>query len=706
MNGKEPARFVAEAYDSTVTAGTSGAVTAQTRAGLGRQVWHAAVRAGTTRAARAARWARALLERWTHLPWLRYTTIIGYDAFAAALGLYGAILVRLAGEVPPAYAPRARDALPFLVGIRLGFVGLFRLHRWSFQMSGLPEAARLTVAMLGASVLFAVFYPGLPRSVYVLEFFLTTTSMATFRFAPRMVEGWTTEWQRRCSLASRRTIIVGAGGTGHLLARDIQRAHDSNYLLVGFVDDDPAKLGMRVSGKPVLGDVGRLPHLIEKLGVSTVLLAVPSMTAERIRALLTRCASSKATFKSIPASYSHLDERISAAMLHDLSPDDLLPRDPVAFDVAEIREQVERRRVLVTGAAGSIGGEMCLQLARSGVSDLVMVDINENDLYLRARRLEAEFPSVRVRAEVADIRELPRLHRLAAEHRPSLIVHAAAHKHVPLMEEAPEEAIKNNVFGTLNVALMADAVEAEQLVFISTDKAVKPTSVMGASKRIAELVIRDMARRSRTRMAAVRFGNVLGSAGSIVPLFKQQIERGGPVTVTHPECTRYFMTISEAVGLSLLAGLGGYGDLCVLEMGKPIRIVEIAANLIIMAGRIPGEEIPIVYTGLRPGEKLFEELLTEEEEETAQVRNRIQVARSPPPPADLAKRLHTLRELADTGDREALLAEVRVLVPTYRPRSETPSPAPRTRLTSAAGPSVARPRANGVSAPPLPRQLD
>jgi FlaA1/EpsC-like NDP-sugar epimerase len=567
-------------------------------------------------------------------------------------------------------------------------------------MSGLPEAARLTGAMFAASVVFALVCPGLPRSVYVLEFFLTTSLMGAFRFAPRMVEGWHTEWQKRWSVATRRTIIVGAGGTGDLLARDLLRAPDAKYFVVGFVDDDPSKLGIRVSGKPVLGGLAQLPELIASYRVSTVLLAVPSMKAERIRDLLARCASSKATFKTIPASYAHLDDRISAAMLHDLAPDDLLPRDPIAFDAREIRERVCGRRVLVTGAAGTIGGEVCLQLARSGVSLLVMVDINENDLYLRARRLEAEFPSVRVFAEVADIRELPRLHRLAAEYRPSLVVHAAAHKHVPLMEDAPEEAIKNNVFGTVNVALMADAAEAEQLVFISTDKAVNPTSIMGASKRIGELVVRDMARRSRTRMTAVRFGNVLGSAGSIVPLFKQQIERGGPVTVTHPDCTRYFMTISEAVGLCLLAGLGDYGDLCVLEMGKPIRIAEIAANLIILAGRIPGAEIPIVYTGLRPGEKLYEELLTEEEEETAGVRNRIQVAKSPPPPPDLAKRLHTLKELADEGDRSGILEEIRALVPTYRrPPIASLTPVPVT-VTPAPGTAAPSRRASDAKAEP------
>jgi FlaA1/EpsC-like NDP-sugar epimerase len=411
--------------------------------------------------------------------------------------------------------------------------------------------------------------------------------------------------------------------------------------------------------------------------VTHVLLAIPTLPAQRIRKILALCASSKASFKTVPGSYTHIDDRISTAMLHDLSPDDLLPRDPIAFDKGEIHRLVHGKSALVTGAAGSIGGEICRQLAQHGVSQLVMVDMNENELYLRARRLQEEWPSLRLHSEVADIREYGRLARLGKKYRPELVFHAAAHKHVPLMEDAPEEAVKNNVFGTLNVALMAHEVGAEKLVVISTDKAVNPTSVMGATKRIAELVVRDLARRSSTKMTAVRFGNVLGSAGSVVPLFKQQIERGGPVTVTHPDCTRYFMTISEAVGLVLLSGLGGYGDLCVLDMGEPIRIAEIARNLITMAGRIPGVEIPIVYSGLRPGEKLYEELLTEEEEETAQVRNRINVAKSPPAPAELPKLLHDLQESAESGDREALLRSIERLVPTYRRTPAQPPIAPR-----------------------------
>jgi FlaA1/EpsC-like NDP-sugar epimerase len=323
--------------------------------------------------------------------------------------------------------------------------------------------------------------------------------------------------------------------------------------------------------------------------------------------------------------------------------------------------------VLVTGAAGSIGGEIARQISAYGPETLVLVDINENGLYFLYRELRARRPELKIYAEVADIRESSRLTYLGQLYRPNYVFHSAAHKHVPLLEDAVEEAVKNNVFGTMNVARMAMGTGVERFVMISTDKAVRPSSVMGASKRVAEFVVRDLAKSSSTRFTAVRFGNVLGSAGSVVPLFKQQIESGGPVTVTHPDCRRYFMTISEAVGLVLLAGLGDYGELCILDMGQPIRILDLASHMITMAGHVPGEEIKIEFTGLRPGEKLYEELMTEEEEQSHVARDKIYVATSPPPPKDLHERLSDLRRFADASDREAVLRTLQVLVPTFRP---------------------------------------
>jgi FlaA1/EpsC-like NDP-sugar epimerase len=370
--------------------------------------------------------------------------------------------------------------------------------------------------------------------------------------------------------------------------------------------------------------------------------------------------------RAIAAAFAPRDRRTTAAMLHAVAPEDLLPRAAVAFDDREVRALVQGRRALVTGAGGSIGSEICRQLAHYGVDELVMVDMNENELYLGARRLREAHPDVSIHTEVADIREPARLRRLGERYRPEHVFHAAAHKHVPLMEEAPEEAVKNNVFGTINVAQMADACGAERLVLISTDKAVHPTSVMGATKRIAELAVRDLARRSSTKMTAVRFGNVLGSAGSVLHIFKEQIARGAPITITHPECTRYFMTIPEAVGLVLLAGLGGYGELCVLDMGEPIKIADLARDLIAKVGLVPGVDVPLVFTGLRPGEKLDEQLLTEEEEDTHEVRNRIMVTKSPLPPADMHERLRDLRSVAELGDRDAVLRAIKAVVPTYR----------------------------------------
>jgi len=441
------------------------------------------------------------------------------------------------------------------------------------------------------------------------------------------------------------------------------------------VDDSPRKQGTTLGGKSVLGTIDDLPELIRRHDVSLVMVAIMELPAERLRQMLALCSGSKAKFKIIPASFTQMDDKISAAILHDLAPEDLLPRVQIDFDQKEIRAKVQGRRIMITGGAGSIGSEIARQVAAHQCAKLILVDVNENGLYLNARELQAEYPELVVRAEVADVREPDRLMRLGKRYRPEFIFHAAAHKHVPLMEDAPEEAVKNNVFGTQNVARMADAVGAERLVLISTDKAVRPSSVMGASKRIAEMVIRDLGPRSKTRMTAVRFGNVLGSAGSVIPIFKQQIERGGPVTVTHPECTRYFMTIPEAVGLVLVSGLNDYGELCILEMGSPVRIADLAHHLITMAGFVPNLEIPIVYTGLRPGEKLHEELMTEEEEKTRQARNRILVAESPPPPADLKERLAELRKLADVGEPQALLRAMRDLVPTFRTPVMDPSEA-------------------------------
>jgi FlaA1/EpsC-like NDP-sugar epimerase len=628
----------------------------------------------------------------------RYAVILGFDAVLAALALHAATVLRFDAGIPAPYAAALPRLAALLVVVRVAVNAAARLHCWTFRLSGLPDAVRVAGASVAGSTLFVALAPwlvppGLPRTVYALEFFLSSTAFAGLRFGPRIVLRWWSEAQRRRSGAAP-TLVVGVNFAAELLARDISRDPQSRYDIVGFVGTDPSEIGRRLDGKPILGLVKDLAQLISRHRVQMVLLAIPRPAAASLRKIIAVCASCRVQFKILPAC-SSLAEPVSAAMLDDVAPEDLLPRAPVEFDRGELRRLVAGRRAMVTGAGGSIGGEICRQLVHYGVRQLVMVDMNENELYLRARRLAEEQPQVDVRAEVADLREPARVARLGERYRPEFVFHAAAHKHVPLMEEAPEEAVKNNVFGTLNVARMADAFGARRFVLISTDKAVNPSSVMGATKRIAELVVRDLARTSRMKVTAVRFGNVLGSAGSVVPLFKEQISRGGPVTVTHPDCTRYFMTIPEAVGLVLVAGLGDYGELCILDMGEPIKVDELARLMIALSGRVAGNDVKIVYTGLRPGEKLSEELLTEEEEQSHAVRDRIRIARSPAPPADLELRLAELRRLAEAGDPEAILRSLRALVPTYRPSPGTvhlPVPAARPAV-------VAEPRARPAEVP-------
>ncbi|WP_224367212.1 nucleoside-diphosphate sugar epimerase/dehydratase [Hyalangium versicolor] len=616
-------------------------------------------------------------------PHLRSLIVLLLDAAITVGALFCAVLVRFDGVMPEQWQAAIEHRLPLLLTIRLATLIWFGLHRWSFHDCGLSEAGRLVLANVIGTVVFEAtrsffFFEPLPRSVIAIEFFFTTTLMGVYRFAPRMARQWYLDQRRSRARGTRRTIIVGAGSAGDLLLRDLLRTPDGPWHVIGMVDDDPGKLGTSLSGKPVLGAIDALPELVTKHRVSQVLIAIPRLSPDRIRHILGLCKHQSVSFKIIPASFAWLDQKITAAMLHDLSPEDLLPRDAIAFDQEEIHRLVSGRRILVTGGAGSIGSEIARQVAGHAPASLVLVDINENELYLLVRQLQERYPLLPVSSIVADIRDLDRLMRIGLEHAPHYVFHAAAHKHVPLMEDSPEEAIKNNVFGTRNVASMADACGAERFVLISTDKAVHPSSVMGASKRLAEMVIRDIARHSRTAFTAVRFGNVLGSAGSVVPLFKQQIQRGGPVTVTHPDCTRYFMTIPEAVGLVVMAGLSGYGELCILDMGAPVRIAELAANMITMAGLVPNKDISIVYTGLRPGEKLEETLLSEEEELTQQVRNRIKVAQSPLPPPDFHARLDRLGRAAQDGDVLGVKLALCGLIPTYTP-SKLPLPAPKVR---------------------------
>ncbi len=607
----------------------------------------------------------------------RAIVILSIDGVITALGLWLALMLRFEFDLPADTRASLIFNLLALVLCRVLVNASFRLHRWSFRFSGLTDGARVAMAGLFGTGLFAL---GLyllhfdlpnhgferpPRSVIVLELLLTTTLMASLRFSPRLALMYRTDLQRARRTDAVRTLVVGAGAMGESLLRDLHHS-EHDLQVVGLVDDDPHKLGQIVGGKTVLGDTAALPSLVERMAIEKILIAIPAMPASRLRELLSYCSTQQLKFKILPSSYRYVDEEPVSSLLQDLQPEDLLEREEVALTHGDTATLVAQRLQLVTGAAGSIGSEVCTQLLALGSQRLVMLDIDENGLYLMRRRLEREYPEAMVIAEVADVRDQARIESLFRRYRPHDVFHAAARKHVPLMERAPGEAIKTNVFGTVTVARAAQQIGADRMVFMSTDKAVRPTSVMGASKRLGELWLqRQDGQPGSTRFCIVRFGNVLGSAGSVVPLFRAQIEAGGPVTVTHPDIRRFFMTISEAVGLVLRAAYADRGRLCVLDMGEQIRILDLARHMITISGQVPDVDIRIEISGLRPGEKLYEELICDGEREVARFDRKIRVVEGPPVPANLTKGLETLRQAVEAQDDDAMCVILRRLVPGY-----------------------------------------
>ncbi|MEM8933335.1 MAG: nucleoside-diphosphate sugar epimerase/dehydratase, partial [Acidobacteriota bacterium] len=541
------------------------------------------------------------------------------DSLVAIFALWAAFELRF--DRPADYSADLPLLAALLVACRLASTFYFRLHRWSFKFSSLRDGARVVLAGVVGSMLFVLagyvvlrsLEQDVPaRGVVALEMLLSTAGMGILRFAPRL--GWMYRadlWGRR---RGERTLIVGAGSSGETLLRDLQRSDQFEFHVVGFVDDDRSKWGHILGGKPVLGGTADLPRLAEHLRVQRVVIAIPGLAPSRLRQILSLGFSQQVRFAILPIGYGFPQGRDLSEALRDVSTEDLLARPELVFEertFEDFRPPSGGAQVfdpggtrLVAGAAGSIGSEVCTQLLALGARRLVMVDTDENGLYMLRRRLVDRFPDRELLAEVGDIRDRQRLRTLFHRHRPRDVFHAAARKHVPLMEAAPCEAVKTNVFGTENLLDVARETGVERFVFTSTDKAVRPTSVMGASKRLGEMLVGAADDPDGLRAMVVRFGNVLDSAGSVVPVFREQIAAGGPVTVTHPDIQRYFMTISEAVGLVLRAAYGDHGPLCVLEMGEPIRVVDLARQMITLAGLVPDVDIRIEYTGLRPGEKL------------------------------------------------------------------------------------------------------
>lgn len=525
----------------------------------------------------------------------------------------------------------------------------------------------LTIFVLIARAIFLFTFA---RSILIIDSLLVLLAIGGMRFSVRFMES------RRYSLAedSRRALIMGAGDAGETVARELLKTSEMRTLPIGFLDDDPQKHKMFIHGLPVMGSRKDIPRLVEKLQIDLLILAMPTASGNVIREITGTCELLGLETKIVPAMHEILDGRASFSQLRDIDIEDLLRREPVKTDIMAVRRLVAGRRVLVTGGGGSIGSELCRQVMLCGPSELIILGHGENSVFETFHDLkQLELKGPKITPLIADIRFPKRIQTLFKQVRPEIIFHTAAHKHVPLMELNPAEAITNNVLGTKNLLNAALSAEVEHFVMISTDKAVKPTSIMGASKRTAELLVHQAAKKSGRPYVAVRFGNVLGSRGSVVLTFKKQIAAGGPVTVTHPDIRRYFMTIPEAVQLVLQAAALGKGEeVFVLDMGDPIKIVDLARDLIKLSGYEVGRDIEIEFIGLRPGDKLFEELFIPGEEYQRTSHEKIFIAANPSRfvPSDLDGAIDALLAAAERDDAEAIIVGLRNLVPAYVPRSQ------------------------------------
>ena len=557
-------------------------------------------------------------------------------------------------------------------------MGLYQSY-WKYM--SLDDLLRLVRAIIyrtaGLIILFyALGFVGLPRAVMIINTVLLLMMTGALRLAPRFhLEFFSA--RRRGS--GRRTLIVGAGDTGESLLRELKRAPHLEYNPIGFIDDDAEKRGIKIHGVPVLGNMRSLEKAIEEYGVREVIIAIPGATGSAMREIFEVCRRTGARFRTVPTrgALQRGAARVSQIRLVDM--EDLLGRQVVSLDNQSLQRSLSGKRVLVTGAAGSIGRELARQIATYEPEKLIVLDRNENNLFYLEAELRDAHPLLRIVPIVGDVLDRKKIDQLFTHSLPHVVFHAAAFKHVPLMEHNPEEAVKNNVLATRGLALSAQVSGVERFIYISTDKAVKPTSVMGATKRLGERLIKTLGGEC-TRFISVRFGNVLGSDGSVIPTFRRQIAAGGPVTVTHPEASRYFMTIPEAVQLVLLAGAMGEGnETFLLQMGQPVRIVDMARNMIELSGLRPDEDIRIVYTGLRPGEKLHEELKSDSETALPTSNDKIMVLTGLEPlAAEDWRHYESLEEAAMEGRTEEVVAALGRLVPDYAPAS----PATRAAATA------------------------
>ena len=596
------------------------------------------------------------------------------DALCIAVVSYLGLLIRFdffPDAIPSSFFHSALVYLPVYIVVTIGVFQLFHLYSYMWSLASIHEVFVIIAACVLATILQVVGMSVLNLPIHRSYYLLCSMGLIVFsgliRYSYRIQKTF-----RPVSSGNLdepiRVMIVGAGEAGLAILKETEDSNKSRGKVVCLIDDSTNKKGLQIRGIPVVGNRYDIPNAVKDYMVEQIFVALPTAVPKERKEIIEICQSTNAQIKVLPGIFQLLNGEVTASKMRDVEIDDLLGRDPITINQTEIFEMISGKTILVTGGGGSIGSELCRQIAQHAPNRLIVFDIYENNVYDLQQELIKELPNLNADYLIGSVRNEHRLDRVFETYRPDVVFHAAAHKHVPLMEMSPNEAIKNNVFGTYNTARMADKYGTDTFVLISTDKAVNPTNIMGASKRLCEMIIQMMSRHSKTKFVAVRFGNVLGSNGSVVQLFKKQIAQGGPLTVTHPDIIRYFMTIPEAVQLVLQAGAYARGgEIFILDMGEPVKIMDLAKNMIRLSGYTPDEDIKIKITGLRPGEKLFEEMLMKEEGLQDTANNKIHIGK--PILFDDKEFVRNLEELKKTAemDSEDIKKQVAKMVPTYHP---------------------------------------
>lgn len=608
---------------------------------------------------------------------IRRGLLVIYDIIAVYLAAVIALFVRFELEFSldmQRYLATLNRYILLIIVVTIIIFYFSHMYSSLWTYAGANEMVNIVAGCILAAVaqlIIVTYLPPLnanmPRSYYLLFGGVLFILEFASRFAYRAIRSLA---NKRVELGVKTNVmIIGAGNAGAALIREISHSSHIDKKVVCVIDDSRNKIGNYISGIHVVGNRYDIPDAVKQFAVDEIMIAMPSVSQKEIKEILDICKDTGCELKRLPGMYQLVNGEVSLSKLKKVDVNDLLGREPIKVDLDSIMDYVSDKVVLVTGGGGSIGSELCRQIASHKPRQLVIIDIYENSAYDIQNELKAKFPELNLVVLIASVRNTKRMDLIFKEYRPDIVYHAAAHKHVPLMEDSPNEAVKNNVLGTWKVVQAADRWKVKRFVMISTDKAVNPTNIMGASKRICEMIIQTYDKHSKTEFVAVRFGNVLGSNGSVIPLFKKQIEEGGPVTVTHPDIIRYFMTIPEAVSLVLQAGAYAKGgEIFVLDMGEPVKILDLARNLILLSGHKPDEDIKIIFTGLRPGEKLYEEMLMEEEGMQETENKLIHIGK--PIEMDEEHFLMQLENLKEYVENEPgdIREYVKELVPTYTPK--------------------------------------